>query len=197
MKEKNIISKMLLLMCTALATFVTLSGTFTISTVNDLLWQLLFLPITVFLIISTINTFLYKGTFALPDLHTSSGKANLVVAILIFAIFFVIGVSKVISKNDKLSGDKMSSEPVILAVSTPTPVTPSEADSSPELQATILSEDVKILINVRRDANDKSSVLAQVKNGEVYEILEKGDGWVKIKVNEEVSGWIADKFILN
>jgi hypothetical protein len=179
-----------------LAVFVTLSGTFTISTINDLLYQLIFLPITVFLVISAINTFLYRGSFALPDLVTNTGKANLVVALLIFAIFFVIGVNRVVN-NKNLTGDtNVYSKGIKVAVNTPTPLPSPETDISTEKLVTVTADDPKTVINLRRDADNNSPILTQVKSGEVYEIIESIDGWVKIKFSEDISGWIADKYIL-
>ena len=50
------------------------------------------------------------------------------------------------------------------------------------------------LLNVRSEQNMDSETIAQIKNGEKYSVVEKGEEWVKISVNGK-NGYVASEYI--
>ncbi|QGQ47378.1 SH3 domain-containing protein [Metabacillus sediminilitoris] len=47
------------------------------------------------------------------------------------------------------------------------------------------------LLNVRSNAALTSSVTAKVKKGQVYDVVEKKNDWIKIKLSRNSTGWVA------
>lgn len=45
-------------------------------------------------------------------------------------------------------------------------------------------------INIRKEKNDNSTVIGEVKKDEIYTILEQDEDWYKIKTNTNITGWI-------
>ncbi|WP_156177855.1 SH3 domain-containing protein [Bacillus sp. SA1-12] len=47
------------------------------------------------------------------------------------------------------------------------------------------------LVNVRSGAGLTSSIIAKVKKGQTFDVVEKKKDWIKIKVSRNVTGWVA------
>lgn len=77
------------------------------------------------------------------------------------------------------------------------------ATSSADVAAPIISKaklaivkDTEVgYLNVRSGAGTDFNVLTKVKPGETYELLENQDEWSKIKVSDEIEGWVASKYL--
>jgi uncharacterized protein YgiM (DUF1202 family) len=37
--------------------------------------------------------------------------------------------------------------------------------------------------------------IARVNSGESYKILERGEGWIKIKVSDTIEGWVSEAYV--
>ncbi|OAS84966.1 MULTISPECIES: SH3 domain-containing protein [Metabacillus] len=62
------------------------------------------------------------------------------------------------------------------------------------IKSTAASEQVTInvdLLNVRSGAALTSSVLAKVKKGQTFDVVEKKNDWIKIKLSSNSTGWVA------
>ncbi|WP_338789018.1 SH3 domain-containing protein [Metabacillus sp. FJAT-53654] len=62
------------------------------------------------------------------------------------------------------------------------------------IKSTATSEQVTInvdLLNVRSGAALTSSVLAKVKKGQTFDVVEKKNDWIKIKLSSNSTGWVA------
>ncbi|MBO1514808.1 SH3 domain-containing protein [Metabacillus bambusae] len=62
------------------------------------------------------------------------------------------------------------------------------------IKSTAESEQVTInvdLLNVRSGAALTSSVLAKVKKGQTFDVVEKKNDWIKIKLSSNSTGWVA------
>lgn len=63
------------------------------------------------------------------------------------------------------------------------------------VKSTAANEQVIInvdLLNVRSGAGLTSSVIAKVKKGQTYDVVEKKNDWIKIKLSGNSTGWVAD-----
>src|SRR6476620_5926272 len=47
-------------------------------------------------------------------------------------------------------------------------------------------------VNVRSKAALSSAVMAKVKKGQAYDVVEKKNDWIKIKLSRNSSGWVAE-----
>ena len=50
-------------------------------------------------------------------------------------------------------------------------------------------------LKVREEANADSTCLTMIPEGETYEVLETADGWTKLLISEEFSGYVSNEFI--
>lgn len=50
-------------------------------------------------------------------------------------------------------------------------------------------------LNVRKAASLDGEILAQVKKGDRLDILEKGDDWIRIRLNDGTVGWVSRPLI--
>lgn len=50
-------------------------------------------------------------------------------------------------------------------------------------------------LRVRKSPDLSGEELTKVNTGEVYSVLEKTSGWVKIKVSETLEGWVSDTYV--
>lgn len=50
-------------------------------------------------------------------------------------------------------------------------------------------------LKVREEANAESICLTMIPEGETYEVLETADGWTKLLISEEFTGFVSNEFI--
>jgi hypothetical protein len=50
-------------------------------------------------------------------------------------------------------------------------------------------------LRVRKSPDLSGEELAKVNTGEIYNVLEKTSGWVKIKVSETLEGWVSETYV--
>jgi len=62
------------------------------------------------------------------------------------------------------------------------------------LQRIIITDDVNVL-NVRSGPGYDFGVINQVESGDEYDVIEEQDGWYKIKISEEVEGWVIEDYV--
>ncbi len=51
------------------------------------------------------------------------------------------------------------------------------------------------VLNLRREATMEAEVLAQVKQGAALSVLQRGDGWMRVRVPGGEVGWVASRFV--
>jgi TonB family protein len=51
------------------------------------------------------------------------------------------------------------------------------------------------VLNLRREASMEAEVLAQVKRGAALAVLERGDGWVRVRAPGGEVGWVASRYV--
>ena len=50
-------------------------------------------------------------------------------------------------------------------------------------------------LNVRTEQNETSEILTQIPEGEKYDVIEYGSGWVYLNIDEDVRGWVSDDYV--
>ena len=50
-------------------------------------------------------------------------------------------------------------------------------------------------LNVRESQNTDSRVLTQLPEGETYDVIQYGDGWVYLSVDGDIQGWVSMEFV--
>lgn len=52
------------------------------------------------------------------------------------------------------------------------------------------------MVNIRKGPNTTFEVITQCKKGDEFEILEESGAWFKIKLSDDMEGWIYSKLIV-
>lgn len=76
----------------------------------------------------------------------------------------------------------------------PEPVKPVE-QAVPEPKVIDTVKVTASALNVRKEASTDADVLTQVKKGESLDVLFEGDSWVKVKLANGETGWVAARFV--
>jgi hypothetical protein len=81
----------------------------------------------------------------------------------------------------------------------------SEVDDDETVEAAaqekVILQEIKILdtgigyLNVRKENNLKSEIIAKIKTGETFEYTEKENKWYKIKLKDDTAGWVNEKYV--
>ena len=50
-------------------------------------------------------------------------------------------------------------------------------------------------LNVREGQGTDDEIVAQIPEGDEYDVIEYGDGWVYLNVDEMTMGWVSDEFV--
>jgi len=50
-------------------------------------------------------------------------------------------------------------------------------------------------LRVRETPSLNGAEIARVNSGESYKILERGEGWIKIRVSDTVEGWVSEAYV--
>lgn len=180
--ETKISTKIFLYFCTLAALFVSVSGFLTARGIEAYIFQLVFLPVTLFLLISTIKSLVNKNYSI--GINISVNKA------VVFTVLFII-----------LSGISIKS---ILNKQKQTPETPNETivlapSASPEINVpknylTIKSPSPNLLVNIRASNSTSSEILEEAEDGKKYEYINSENNWYEIVLEDGKSGWVFSTY---
>jgi hypothetical protein len=192
--------KYLLYYCTLFALFVTASGLVTTRTTEWLISQAIFLPVTAFLVISTISEF--RGIKKLG--RDSSGvlishkNKKLIVVFLLFLVLVSIAIV-----NLKFNGvsDPYSSNNIVTEAELNEFEATSSSESSPSAQeqnkrVKIKIEDGSSEVNIREKATIFSPVIATALDGDEYVLLTEDVEFYEIELEGGKSGWIYKNYVV-
>lgn len=186
--KKEIAARIFLLICALLSTLASLSGVLSIKKTEDLVFQLAFLPITLFFIFETISVFFTDKKPLFETLF--SGKKNL----FIFALIILLAAStlKILSfgRSHEVK-EEIKPTPILVhkETSSPTP----KPTSSPYV--TIKTNNPETLVNLRKEPTTASDIIGNLKNGEKYSLIDQKGDWYQIKIDETLSGWVFRDYI--
>jgi len=79
----------------------------------------------------------------------------------------------------------------------PAPAPPPAAEAPPPFEERVIGT-VKVTasaLNVRADASTDAEVLAQVKKGQSLSVLREDESWVKVRLADGSTGWVASRFV--
>ncbi len=177
--------KILLFYCTILTLFINISGIWAVKRPQDYILQAVFLPVTLFLIYSSVKTIFGKKT----EKNTENAPAAKPVlsVILLLILFSIAFAARTISQPQEIVSPIPSLRYVPTIAPTPTPAIPEKV--------TIRAENLKTPINVRNDPASNSAIFAKTKSGETFPCLGFNNGWYKIKLTSGKSGWVFGEFI--
>lgn len=179
-----------LLLCTFLSVVISLSGTVLINDLTSLIFQLLFLPVTVYLLITSINVIFFKGK-NIPDMHFATSKAFITISLITFVIISVFVVKNIRSKQTSDSVQNKETNTTVIKVNTDktNEVDSSEIDTEIK-EITLYSDIPNELISIRENPTENAKIIKQGTTGAKFELLSETDEWYEIKIDENKNGWV-------
>lgn len=173
--------KILFYYCLLLALFISISGIISSKNTSSLLFQLFFMPITIYFIYSVLIQFFDKKTK--PIISSTINRGTLFITIVLFLFLVVTSIIRITKKPPKLT-----KQPVKIVLS-----------PSPKLVITpylrVKSEYLKDVINVRKSATSTSTIIGILDTGKKYQIISKKDRWYEIIYDQGLNGFVNEKFI--
>lgn len=172
MPKKHLASKIFLFLVTAAAIFISISG-FLTSGGQNIIFQLLFLPVTLYLIYASFAVIKYLNL----EVVLSERKGGIFFYLVIFFALAVIAVSNVTGFGQK-EAQPASEEKTATFTPLPIPTTPAEK------MLTIKTESAKTKINIRETPSTSSKVIGKTLQGEQFVLVQKEGDWYKVKFKD-------------
>jgi len=109
------------------------------------------------------------------------------------SIFYLIARVSV-SSNEKIEIiDPYGSEGINFGISATT--SQGLVDSGIKKETVTIKETPTGWLNVRSGPSTSDKILVKVYTKETYELLDEAQSWYKIKVNDEISGWVFSQYV--
>jgi uncharacterized protein YgiM (DUF1202 family) len=185
--KKEIAARIFLLACTLLSLLASVSGVLSIKKIEDLIFQLLFLPVTLFFVFETISVFFVNKKPLSESLF--QGKKGLftfaLIALIIASIFKIISFNK-----PKEIKEEPSPSPLVIhkeAQATPEPT------KGPSI--TIKTNNPETIVNLRKEPTTTSEIIGNLKSGEEYLLISQKGDWFQIKIDDSLSGWVFKDYV--
>jgi uncharacterized protein YgiM (DUF1202 family) len=185
--KKEITARTFLLICTLLSVLASVSGVLSIKKIEDLIFQLLFLPVTLFFIFETISVlFINKKPLSETLFQGKKGLFTFALVALVAASIF-----KILSftKPKEIKEEPSPSPLVIHKEITPT----KEPTKGPSI--TIKTNNPETLVNLRKDPTTTSEIIGNLKSGEEYILISQKGDWYQIKIDDSLSGWVFKDYV--
>lgn len=181
MSTKNIISKLFLFLVTGAAILITISGFLTTAGEN-LLFQLLFLPVTAYLLYASFQT-LKKGQL---EVVLSQKKTGLFFFFLLFFVLSLIAINNLRHSGEK-TPSSTSQEEMVLPPSSPQPTLKTER------KVIITTENPNDKVNLREAPSTDAKVIARVGQDEKFILIQEEGDWYQVKL-EDSFGYLFRKY---
>ena len=172
MPKKDTASKIFLFLVTTTAVFISTSG-FLTSGSQSVLFQLLFLPVTLYLLYTSFAAIKYTRL----DVVLSGRKLGLLFYLIIFSVLAIMAVGN-IAKLGQNKDRPASEEKTVIFTPSPTP------SPIPEKILTVKTENPKTKINIREAPSIFSKVIGKVLDNEEFVFMGQEKDWYKIKFGQ-------------
>lgn len=194
-KPANNPSKFLLYYSTLSALFLTLSGFLSVKHIENASFQLIFLPVTMFLFLETsknLKSSLRKedSTQNKESIKNTTSWKKYIVFIVVFIILLGIGINNIFISS---KGNK--------AQNTPTDATQSSTPIIFEGEKKIINikakQDIKEneQIEIKEEPLFGSKTLDTIKEEKEYEVEENLEDWYKIKLENDSFGYVHKNLV--
>jgi hypothetical protein len=188
MKKLLPLQKLLLYYSTAAALFLSLSGFISVKEIKNASFQLIFLPVTMFLFVSSSNKIkasLLKKRSDHKSFEKTKKNKLMVFFLLLYIALLTIGVRNMIKSKSNTSKDSTQ-----------------ETNSSESTPLIFSKKGVKLTlvqvneekVRIRTKPSLKSKIIKVAEKEERFELVEEIDEWYKIKLEDELYGYINKDF---
>jgi len=183
MLKKHLTSKIFLFLVTATAIFISVSG-FLTSGGENLIFQILFLPVTAYLIYASFQAIKNANL----EVILSQKRGGLFFYLLLFFALAIIAVSHLaLSKEKALPPVSQKETTLPSPLPTPTP--------QAERRVTIETENADDEVNVREVPSTAAKIIGKVSQGEEFILIQKEGDWYQIKF-EDGFGYLYKEYVV-
>jgi len=168
-----------------LALFITISGIITSKNTTSLLFQLLFIPITIYFTYSVIVQFIDKKSK--PVLSNAFNRGALFFGILLFLLLIISSIMRVAKKPQIKTQKNPPSFKEIKISPRPKQNTSSYIRVKDEYKTDI--------INVRQSSSSASKIVGILNTKEKYQTISKKNQWFEIVFKEGLNGFVNERFV--
>jgi len=191
--------KILVYYCFLLAVFITISGIVSAKSFSELLPQVVFLPVTIYLGFMAVKTLRQKKLKKAEKRNGGKGRLRLTKAyfyiLLVFSILLAISIihvfkdtqSKIATNNTPQSIN--NSPPSISA--TPIPFSKLE-NQIDQVQYVYVNPDNELsVVNIHDSPSVLAKVIKKAKYNDKYKLIEEDDRWYKIELEDMSFGYLS------
>jgi hypothetical protein len=181
---RKLSKKILFYYCTLFSITVAVSGIILNLNSERLVFQLVFLPVPLFFITLLVSELKRKNT------NTEGSRTNpigVATVLILFLLLFGIGFYNAFTARpiQKVTTEKKQTS----QITTPTPTIPKE-------RILIVKTDFESsMVNIREEASKSAKIVAKIQSGKNFTILSEEEGWYKIQLNKEETGWINKELV--
>ncbi len=191
----KISQKIFFVYCAVLALFISISGILNIKNIETALFQLAFLPVPIYFLVSTIRYLIQrkkhkkkKGKKNLPlgsGFSLGSGRTTFV--IIIFLLLLATSIRRILTIKNNSPDTEIQKEGVNIN---------EFIVEKPKKYVLIKSDDASTEVNVRNSASTASKILGKVSVDEKYEFVSEDGTWFEIVFDEELTGWVHKNYAI-
>ena len=160
--------------------FITISGVISSQNPQQLLFQLIFIPIAIYFSYTAIETFFSKKKS--PKKKEEHNKSALILTLVFFIVLLVNSILKISKKSTTVNN---VSKKIVLTIS-PKP--------TPASFVTLKNDFINDKVNVRDSSSIKGKIIGQMEN-KPYLFLKKKDSWYEIIFNGKTHGFVNEEFV--
>ncbi|HLE48852.1 MAG TPA: SH3 domain-containing protein [Patescibacteria group bacterium] len=186
--------------CTILAIFLSISGFANSKDIKTLIFQFVFLPVPLYLLITLVKTTASVKKGLNPEVKL--GRKNIIIMIFLFMIFFALGVKnidKVKSQKDHepepAKWEKTFSNENNTLVSTESGSVSQKPEREVAGKLKIIAPANLGYVNIRTGPSTGFEIIKKANDGEEYGYVEYKNNWYEIVLDSNIYGFVLDKYI--
>lgn len=173
-----------------LAIFISASGIVASKSSNDLLFQLVFFPVTLYLLFTATANIRQKKQSDHPFL--SSKKASIVA--LLFFFLLGVGVFQILT-NSKSVISPLSQKATLPAI-TIAPQKQASKEAKVTTYLVIKPDEQNAKVNIRKEPDAKAAILVKANYGDRFQLSQQLDGWYKIVLEDGSFGFVNNELAI-
>lgn len=201
---KKVFSKLFLFYSAILAVFITVSGLLTLKDVNGALFQLAFLPVTLFFlwaVVKEIVNVFKKDKKKTTDYAVSLGgkKTEIVLGVLVFAFLTGLAAKNIFlnksTTSEQKNGTIVNSQPELTDKSQGIVFDKNATESAKKAQIVVIKiTDGSSSVNLREGPSTTTKIVSTAKDGDTFDFEEEISGWYKIKLEDQSIAYITSNY---
>jgi hypothetical protein len=187
MKFKLPFKNLLLFYSAAASLFLTLSGFFSVREIQNASFQLIFLPVTMYLFVSASNAIKSKlRNDSLDDGSniTKVGKKSFVFFTLLYLLLVVFGIGGIRAQSTQSEKPSEETSPIII--------------ETKDINSIIVKVTPKngVPLNIHSRSSKDSEILQSIENVQEYPYKSETENWYKIYLGDGEFGYVHKDFAI-